>query len=154
MIPLNDTFNTWAALSEQAAAPFMQLAKGYEELSQNMVKEHSARLEALLTEASKTGETLAGAKSIGDTLSAQRGMLTAWSELLAQQAESFGQQATTAANNLTQLHEDAGREVLDVVAKATDQVIADTGQAIDQYLNQMEVALNWMLKLATQPTAD
>lgn len=154
MTNLNETLKNWAAMSEQAAAPFVQLAKGYEELGHSLAKDQTARLEAVLSEASKTGETLQGAKSIGETLSAQRGMLTAWSELLAQQAENFSQQATQASNGLMQLHEDAGRDVLDVLAKATDQVIADTGQAVDQYLNQVEVALNWMLKLATQTKAD
>ena len=151
MTTLNDTLTNWATLSQQAAAPFVQLAKGYEELGQTLAKDQTARLEAVLTEARKTGETLEGATSIATVLSAQRGMLTAWNELLTQQTENFGQQATQAANNLTQLHEDAGRDVLDVLAKATDQVIADTGQAVDQYLNQVEVVLNWMLKLATQP---
>lgn len=151
MTTLNDTLQSWASLSEQATTPFVQLAKGYESLGQELAQSQNANLEQVFAQASNSGETLLGAKSIGETLSAQRGLLTAWNELLAQQAESFGQHATDAANNLAQLHEDAGREVLDVLSKATDQVIADTGQAVDQYLNQVEVALNWMLKLATQP---
>nr|MBV6629992.1 hypothetical protein [Oceanococcus sp. HetDA_MAG_MS8] len=151
MSTLNNTLKSWTELAQKANEPLLGLLKSYEELGQSLSTEHSKQLETALAEAKASGETLLGAKTIGDAVTAQRNILNAWTELLQQQAQSWAQSATDATESLTQTHEEAGREALELLGQATDQLSKDAVGAVEQYLTNIEVALSWMLKLAAQP---
>lgn len=151
MTTLNDTLTTWNTLAQKANEPLLGLLKRYEDLGQTLSADHSKRIEAAVAEARTTGETLMGAKTIDDAVTAQRHVLLAWTEMLQQQSQAWAQSATQATETLTQSHEEAGREALDLLSQATDQLSKDAVQAVEQYLTHVEVALNWMLKLASKP---
>lgn len=153
MSTLNDNLKTWSDLADQASAPLSTLAKGLESLGSEFAETQKANLDALLSEAASNGDALLNVKNINEAVATQRELVNSWSELLAKQSTEFGTQITEGASKVADLQAEAGREALDVLAKATDQLIASTGTAVDQYLNQVESALSWMLKTANATKA-
>lgn len=149
-----ETLNNWLDLARKSQAPLLDLCKQYEDVVTETARSQGEALSSVFAEAQKSQETLLGANTVSEALSAQRGIYTAWLELMQQQSQTFAQHATEAANALGQAHQEAGSQALGLLNEAADQLTSDTGEAIEQFLTQAESALTWLLKVAAQPQAN